>query len=381
LVEAEHYPNDFDGIIAGDPYFDIEGEAVSAVAGISAQLRTADATLGPEQWHLADRVILEKCDAADGVRDGLIQNPARCDFVAERDLPICRSTGEKTCFTEAQAQSLGIALRSLRDREGHEIYPGYPAADLDDAAPDADNMHYWLGFDTSPGGWRTPASQPQAWYYGNETLRYFARLGPSDISFAPFEGALHAVIDKAAFAAFHAAVSAGDGTDPASLDAFIRAGHKLILFHGLADGDITPYRTMNFYRALAARNGGYTELGRHVAFFTVPGMAHCGGGPGPNSFGQSGATGELGDAGHNILATLDQWVTSDRSVRNVIATKYTGDQPTGRVLRTMPLCPFPGIAHYDGHGPVNEASSWTCTPGDRSLLESGTSGRSAGYAP
>lgn len=382
LVEAEYYPEDFDGVVAGDPYFDIEGEALSALAGIMAQMRTKDAALGSDQWHLADKIILAKCDAIDGVKDGLIQNPARCDFVPERDLPRCVSNSDRACFTRAQSESLGIILRALTDQSGRTVYPGYPSSNLDDAIPIADNMHYWLGFDTSSeGGWHDPASQPQAWYYGNQTLWYFAGLKPDILSFVRKKGFLNAVVDTAALTKFRAAVAEGDGTTPERLDAFLKAGHKLIIFHGLADGDITPYRTMNFYSALAARHQGYVALRKQAILFVVPGMAHCGGGPGPNDFGQSGAESELTDPAHDVLAALDGWVSSDRSPEMIIATKHDGDEPTGHTLRSIPLCRFPAQARYDGGGPISAASSWMCVSTDHTFLTSGIAGHAAGYNP
>ncbi|MFS3135514.1 tannase/feruloyl esterase family alpha/beta hydrolase [Gluconacetobacter sacchari] len=381
LVEAERYPDDFDGILAGDPYFDIEGEALSAAAGVLAQMRTPDAALTDAQWHLADRIILERCDAVDGVRDGLIQNPARCNFVAERDLPRCGEGEKGACFTKAQAQSLGVALSAMTDPTGRAVYPGFPSSNLADGGAMVDNMHYWLGFSTVSGGWRDAASQPEAWYYGNQTLRYLGGIDDPTIGFSIADDTVHAIVKSAVVAALRRAVGSGDGTDEKTLDGFFRAGHRLILYHGLADGDITPYRTLNFYRALARRQGGYARLQQHAVLFAVPGMAHCGGGPGPNSFGQSGVMSADGKPEGDILSMLDAWVRAGRRPERLVATHFVGDTPTSPVDRAMPLCPFPAMAQYVGSGNVKEAQNWRCEQADLRMLVSGPAGVRAGYAP
>ncbi|GBQ70732.1 feruloyl esterase [Ameyamaea chiangmaiensis NBRC 103196] len=381
LVEAERYPDDFDGILAGDPYFDIEGEALSAAAGVLAQMRTPDAALTDEQWHLADQVMTERCDATDGVRDGLIQNPARCDFIAERDLPRCGADATGACFTKAQAQSLDIALSAMTDSTGHTVYPGYPSSNLADGGPMVDNLRYWLGFSTVPGGWRDAASQPQAWYYGNQTLRYLGGIDDPAISFSGTEGTAHAVVKHEVLATLQSRVAAGDGTDEKTLDAFLRAGHRLVLYHGLADGDITPYRTLNVYRALARRQGGYARLQQHAVLFAVPGMAHCGGGPGPNTFGQSGAVAAEGKPDGDVLSLLDVWVRTGHRPERLVASHAADGIPTNPVDRTMPLCPFPAMARYVGHGDVNDAENWRCEQSDQRMLASGPAGVKAGYSP
>lgn len=381
LVEAERYPDDFDGILAGDPYFDIEGEVLSALADVSAQMRRADAGLTDVQWHLADRILLTRCDAADGVRDGLIQNPAMCDFKAERDLPHC-GAGEQAngaCFTDGQIQALNVALSSLTSPSGKRLYPGFPASDLASGGPRVDNMRYWLGLGTVPGGWVDPASQPQAWYFGNQTLRYLGGVADANISFVHQDGGTHAVVPDDVYAMLRRAMRDGDGTVPAALDAFLSKGHKLILYHGLSDGDITPYRTLNFYRALADRHGGYARLARHVMLFAVPGMAHCGGGTGPTGFGQGGVEATSAQATGDIMAALDTWVQDGVQPHAIVATHAADEGGEPGPARTMPLCPFPAMARYSGDGDVRSARNWTCDTGDRRMLKSGAAGIRAGY--
>lgn len=381
LVEAERYPDDFDGILAGDPYFDIEGEALSALAGVLAQMRAPDAALTDEQWHLADKVILDRCDSADGVKDGLIQNPAQCDFSAVRDLPRCAGRADGACFTTAQAQALDSALSAMTDGSGRAVYPGFPASGLAQGGPMVDNMRYWLGFSTVPGGWHDPASQPQAWYYGNQTMRYLGGVDDPGLRFAAAGGGLHAVVTEDMLARLHRAVGAGDGTDESALDAFFRSGHRLILYHGLSDGDITPYRTLNFYRGLARRMGGYEKLRQHAVLFAVPGMAHCRGGPGPSVFGQSGLAARPADPRTDILASLDDWVRKSRPPLRLDAAHEDETRPRPITDRSMPLCPFPQMARYTGQGDVKDARNWRCEAQDRRMLMTGTAGRAAGYDP
>src|SRR5262249_31488299 len=130
-----------------------------------------------------------------------------------------------------------------------------------------------------------------------------------------------------------------------------------ILYAGFSDPQISPSRTIAFYRALGEQEQGYTHLQERARLFMVPGMGHCGGGPGPNSF--------------NTLMALDTWVSQGIAPEAILATNPGSG-------RTMPLCKFPEEARYEGAGGVNQAGHWNCRANDRRLLRAGVAGIVAG---
>lgn len=399
MVEVARYPSDFDGVIVGDPYFDIGGEIANSLTGIQVQLRTRNAMLSSAQLREIDQLVNATCDAADGVSDGLIQNPGRCGFDPQADLPKCgvRNNG-KPCFTQDQIDSVTAMLSAITDPAGHVLYPGYPVGNFTGGGPYTDNLAYWLGFNSPPDSlkgpepWTSdPGTQPQAWYWSNQTIRYviyadepeFNALSTPGISFraddrGPIKG-FHAVIPAPTLARLQQESAAGDGDVPGDSAEFFREGRKLIMYDGYSDGDITPFRTIQYYSALAKIHGGYKALQRNARLFMVPGMAHCGGGPGPNAFGQMGAPqrSQL-PAGNDIVAALENWVEKGQAPKSIVATKFERDDPRRPVARTMPLCPFPAMARYKGSGDVKDAANWSCPVDDRRLLEIGHAGREAG---
>ena len=170
-------------------------------------------------------------------------------------------------------------------------------------------------------------------------------------------------VNEAALARLESRTQAGRGDDAQKLAPFAASDRKMILFHGYSDGFITPFRTIRFCQDWAMLRGGYEALGQHARLFMVPGMYHCNRGPGPNVF--------------DALGALDQWVEHGRAPEQMMATKYTHDDRTQPVLRTMPLCSFPTQARYSGTGDVHNAASWSCTE-NQDLLKVGPNGASAG---
>jgi hypothetical protein len=394
MVEVARYPDDFDGVVAGDPYFDIDAEIVESLAGVQVQLRSPSAAISHAQWLKIDSLVEAKCDAADGVRDHLIQDPGQCAFDPRRDLPTCKAASSSgDCFTKDQLDSLSSIWSGITNQVGTPVYPGYPVSDVSSNLR-ADDLEYWLGFQgpadtpSGPEPWASqPSQQPEAWYWANQTIRYlvyadqpgFNSLTTPGIAFRAVHTAagLHAVIPEETVAFMRRRVSAGNGNVPAEGAQFLRQNRKLILYHGYSDGDITPFRTIQYYRDLAKLHGGYASLQKNARLFMVPGMAHCGGGAGPNSFGQGGNP-NPGDAHNDIIAALENWVEKGEAPSAIIATKFENDDPTGKIVRTMPLCPFPAMARYRGKGDINDAANWACGVTDRRLLKKGRAGEVAG---
>lgn len=406
LVEADRYPDDFDGWLAGDPYFDVGGQNI-IISNVTAQLKYADGMLPLALFTVASNIVTNQCDSADGVTDGLIQNPALCHFNALTDLPACPGNvaDNATCFTQHQMQALSTIVTGMTDRYGQVIHTGFPVSDMANPAAFGAELALWTGIGppftalptnrTAAEPWGpTEAGAPIDWLINDAGIKYWAYLGePSydsqtTLGFTYASGGLgpigffHTVVPDSTVNTIYNAMAIASSDYPDQLSSLIHQKKKVILFHGYSDGFITPYTTIQYYEQLAALNGGYNNLDNNVRLFMVPGMYHCGGGPGPNNFGQAGTQPGTIDALHDATTALEEWVEHGAAPATFIATKFQNDVPGGTVLRTMPVCPFPIEAHYNGTGDVNEASSWSCPQTDASLLKPGIDGLEAGlYMP
>jgi Tannase and feruloyl esterase len=399
MVELAQYPADYEGIIAGAPYFDIANQLAVSLVNVVAQLRSPDSAVPLTLFQAADDVIMAQCDGADGVKDGLIQNPALCHFDALQDLPRYDSSGPgRQCYAKEQLESLNMMFSSIRSPTGQTLYPGYSVSNLYahlELGESGDLLSDWLGF-LSPANelnglhpWGLHArTQPQSWYIIVPTtanLVYdgansFNALNTPGIAFIrdTSNDELRAVMPENTAALLLKQTKVGSAAEPSEASTYFKMGHKLIMYHGFSDGDITPYRTIQYYRKLAELNGGVDALRRNALLFMVPGMAHCEGGPGPNNFAQGTFSSENTNAENNILTALERWVENKEQPKQLLATKFEGDDVHGPVLRTMPLCPFPAMAKYKGVGNLSDAVNWTCAAGDRRLDDKGPAGVRAG---
>ena len=352
LMEAMRYPDDYDGIIAEAPILD--------VGTISSQYKNAKAFLNafipPATVRAIDAAVTENCDSADGVVDGLIQNPAMCSFDPDSLVP--------QTLTQAQADALQIFIGPVRDDRGRLLHPGSSLSGL--SAPGAVGFFPWVESvpPVDPGAAQPwGAAAPLAWRIGDSTLRYLVLREPgfnTNLDWAETDG----VLEREAARLLDKRTRLRDVDQAEKLLPFLRRGHKTILYHGYDDRAQTPYRTIWFYQELAELFGGYRNLQKHARLFMAPGRHHCGGGPGPNSF--------------DTLTALEDWVERGIAPEGIIATKFVNDNPALGVARTMPLCKFPEKARYDGLGDPRDAASWTCPSRDRSLLEIGPNGIQAG---
>ena len=154
-----------------------------------------------------------------------------------------------------------------------------------------------------------------------------------------------------------------NGATLADMRAFEARGGKLVMFQGWADTLVTPKQTIAFYRKFAARAGGITKAQNFARLFMAPGMGHCGGGDGPNSFLAIKLGGEAlaSDApDHDAFAAMTHWVESGEPPSQIIATKYVDDSPAKGIAMQRPLCPYPQKAWYKGSGSTNDAGNFVC---------------------
>lgn len=342
LMEAQRFPDDYDGILAGAPANYWTHLLVGAMWDVQAT------TLDPASYIPASKIpalgvaVLAACDAQDGLRDGILNDPRQCHFNPETLL--CKDANSDACLTAPQVAALKKIYAGPHDSAGRRIFPGYLP-----------------GGETGPGGWLL-------WITGNDPGRslisffgkgFFTNMvyEKSDWDYKTFS------VDQGARLADTKTGDALNAVNP-NLRPFMKRGGKLILYHGWSDAAIPATNTIDYYNSVVAKMGQH-ETDSFVRLFMAPGMQHCGGGPGPNSFGQWGGDAKS-DSGHNIYLALEQWVEKGVAPSSMIATKYMDDgNPARGVKMTRPLCPYPQIAKYKGSGDVNDAANFVCVAGRR----------------
>jgi feruloyl esterase len=312
LVEATRYPDDFDGIIAGaaaNPKTHLDAWRMW-MAQI-AMKDQADRILAT-QYPLIHQAVLNQCDAIDGVRDGLIEDPTKCHF--DPKAIVCKSTSdlgnEASCLTPRQAMSTRALLGPARTPKGKEIFPGYaPGSEL---------------------GWGLLMGGPDPYSVPLDQYRYIVFNDPK-WDWRTFDLERDLAVAEKAEAGTLSAVS----TD---LSAFAKRGGKLLMYHGWADQDVPPLASINFYNSIQPKSAQES-----VRLFMVPGMNHCAGGEGPNTF--------------DAVAALEQWVERQKAPSRIPASHSGTD---GKIDRTRPLCAYPQTARYRGHGDINDAENFKC---------------------
>jgi len=351
LLEAIRFPNDYDGIIAGSPWLDPVGTSLWSLKNVKALL---DAYIPLPVFATVGAAITKQCDAADGVADGLIQNPAKCAFNPDALVP--------ETLTQKQADALKLIMKPVSDEKGNLVYPGSsvsnlgqvngsprgPVNQLETPATNPASARPW-GDATPPGNWNLATGILLALGYYDPGVDLNSAIENNNGVVKP--AALKLVYDR---------LAADIPDDPSRYGAFFAQGGKLLIYHGYDDLIISPYSSIWFYEDLAEKNGGYEKLEGHARLFMVPGMQHCTGGTGPNTF--------------DTLSALEKWVEKGVAPDTIPATHST----SSAVDRTMPLCKFPEEAHYKGSGDMNDSSNWSCPQKDQSLLTAGPNGAQAG---
>jgi Tannase and feruloyl esterase len=312
LVEAQRFPADFDGIVAGAPGLDWTGRAVQAVRIAQALENNPAARLLQPQRQLLHRAVVEACDALDGVKDGLLENPTRCRF--DPAVLQCKSAGETDCLSAPQVETARLIYSAVKNpKTGREIAGLLPGSEL---------------------GWTDTGWTASARATGLEQFRFIVLANPA---WTVQQFNAHADIARAD----EANGNTVNALDP-DLKPFISRGGKLIQYHGWSDPQISPANSTQYYARAVEASGGAAKVRESYRLFLAPGMGHCGGGEGPNTF--------------DMVAALEQWVETGKAPDQIQASHATG----GRVDRTRPLCPYPQVAVYKGSGSTDEATSFSC---------------------
>jgi feruloyl esterase len=313
LMEAQRFPEDYDGIVAGAPANNRTGVHMSILWNFAATHRDPTAGLPEAKLKLLEAAVLQNCDGMDGVKDGILNDPRTCLFEPERLQ--CSGTGNDGCLTAEQVQAVRRVYEGPRDTvTGARIYPGVPRGSESE----------WGRFGTPPFA-EPPFAPIFEWVFGR------------DWDWRAFDfGA-----DAARMARQLSPILNANNAD---LSAFRSAGHKLMVYHGWADWLVVPEESIKYYEAVRARMGSSAE--EFYRLYMVPGMRHCSGGSGADRF--------------DMLSPMVDWVEHGRAPGSLTATKYASNNGTGDVLLTRPLCPYPRQARY-AKGDTNLAESFTCS--------------------
>jgi feruloyl esterase len=339
LMEAQRYPADYDGILAGAPanYW----TALLSTGAANTQALTADQAsfIPPAKISAIAAAVNAACDQLDGVRDGILNDPRQCHF---NPATIQCKAGADTdkCLTVPQAAALKKLYAGLRDSQGHEMFPGF----LPGAEEGQNGWGLWIT-GQAPG-----SSLIALFANGYFSNMVYYNPGWSSNMFTP-EAGLKAAEEQTARAL--------NAINP-DLKPFETRGGKLILYHGWDDAAIPALNTINYYQSVVAKMGQH-DVDAFVRLYMVPGMQHCGGGPGTDSFGAGGAA--LDDPQHSATAALVQWVEKDVAPSTIIASKYAGDM--SQASMTRPLCAYPQSAKYKGTGDTNDAANFVCESGKK----------------
>jgi feruloyl esterase len=330
LMEAQRFPEDYDGIVAGAPANYWTHLLSNAIWVVQATMGQPGSYIPPAKLPAIEAAALAACDAKDGVKDGVIDSPDRCGFQPQSLL--CKGAEADSCLTAAQVRTLEKILGGIPAAGREKTFPGFVVGGM----PGGNG---W-------GGWITGGAPGQslAFAFGTNYFKYLVfDAGWDWHSFQPIRD-MHAADEKTA--------KALNATEP-DLSRFQARGGKLILYHGWSDAAISPLNAIEYYRSVQAKMGAKSD--GFVRLFMVPGMQHCGGGPGPNVFGQGGEG--PGDPARDINAALERWVEGGPAPASIVATRF---RSPGVVERTRPLCPYPQTAQYKGSGSTDEAANFVC---------------------
>lgn len=324
LMEAQRYPGDYDGIVAGAPAHDFVRLLFNFTWNAQA-LAAPGAYIPPAKLPAIEAAVLAACDAKDGVKDGILGNPPECAF--EPRTLLCQGGDSDACLTAPQVQALEKIYAGLKDAKGRQVMAGFPP-----------------GAETGPGGWQawiTGAAPGTSAQYGFAS-QFLANMTSSPTTIADFR------LERDRKKIEKAAARVLTARDP-NLSAFFRRGGKLILYHGWNDAAIPAGSSIDYFHAVKAKMGA-ARTDAFVRLYLLPGVQHCGGGPGPGLTGS--VADDRADPSRSVGAALARWVE-----QGVAPGALTSSKPPSQ---TRPVCPYPQVARYQGSGDAGDAANYRC---------------------
>jgi feruloyl esterase len=331
LTEAQRYPSDYDGIIAGDPANYWTHLYMGAHLWIAlATMKDPASYIPASKVPVIGEAVNQACDALDGIKDGVLNDPRRCHF--DPGTLLCKNGDGPNCLTAPQVEAAKKIYQGARNADGEQIFPGIMP-----------------GGEAGTGGWASWITGSDAGRGSHMTLgfpffRYVAFENP-DWDFRTFRFDRIQGLDSDADFVDDKLASIFNNINP-DLRSFQTNGGKLIQYHGWSDPDISPLNSINYFQSVVQfMNGnghGLAETRNFYRLFMVPGMQHCNGGPGPNIF--------------DTVQALDQWVEHGTAPDQIVASHLTN----GAVDRSRPLCPYPQEAQWKGTGSTDRAENFVC---------------------
>jgi Tannase and feruloyl esterase len=328
LIEAQRFAGDFDGIVVASPWVDQTGFTVGALWN---QKALSEVSLTPAKLALVAGNVMEKCDAIDGLKDGLIDDPRKCNFDPARDVPACSAGSDSAeCLTPAQAAAI-TKVYSGPWSNGKPFFPGY--------MPGSEAVVSSLFGGGAGSAWLNvivttqPDRKPADFNLGEGTIQYLAPKPPKpDYDYKTFD------YDRD-IPLLDAWSKLADAKNP-DLSKFKKRGGKLLMTYGWADTILQPMMGVNYYEQAVAENGPDTT--DFFRLFMAPGVGHCGGGVGPDQ--------------HDAMTAMIDWVEKSKAPDSMLATRVVDHQ----VVRARPLCPYPQVARYSGQGSIDEPANFRC---------------------
>ena len=310
LEDLQRYPADFDGVIAGAPANNPRS-ALQALWIAQAVHKDAASFIPASKFAVIQKAVLNACDANDGVKDGVLEDPTHCKF--DPGVLLCKGVDGPDCLTTAQVDSARkIYNPATNPRTKEPLFPGFEPG--------------------SEKGWGFAASEkpPELILTG---LKNGVFKDPNwDYKTFNFDSDV---------ALFDRETQARNATN-ANLKPFFSHGGKLLQYQGWNDNLIPPQNSVNYYKSVSDTLGGASKVNDSYRLFMVPGMGHCRGGDGTDRF--------------DVIGALEQWVEQGKAPDSIVASRYAGD----KVERTHPLCAYPKVAVYNGSGSTDDAANFAC---------------------
>jgi Tannase and feruloyl esterase len=334
FMEAQRYPEDFDGIVGGAVANQWTDLFSSFMWTQNLNLANKDSYLSPEDLGKIGTTVSAACDTIGGVKSGFVQDPLRCKVNLE-------SMG----LTAAKLRTYEALHQGPKDHTGRSTYAGQAYGSENPGWQDT----------ISATNFEAAQTEAQMSMYGANFYRNFIYQDRA-WSFHGFD------LEKGRADAVRVVGKSMNAND-VHFAGFKAHGGKLIQYAGMVDSIVTPLSSVKFYQAVVAAQGKMPDgvalalTQEFYRLFLAPGVGHCGGGPGPNQFGQAGGG---GDVEHDLVAALEQWVEKGVPPTRVVATKFVADDSAKGVDMTRPLCPFPQVAQYKGSGDVKDAANFVC---------------------
>jgi hypothetical protein len=322
MMEAQRFPEDFDGLVIGAPGLNGTGSNMRRIWNAVAQ--SGAGAIAVEKLPLLASAVYKKCDALDGLEDGLIDDPRQCKFEPARDLPKCSGDIDgPACFTSAQIKALEKIYGGVTNSSGRRIFPGEPLG----AEIAAQGKSGWEQDIAGPSKVSLPRSESYMQY-----MYLDPAPGPSwKYTMYNFDS------DPPKMSKPALKINA---TNP-DLSALKQRGGKIIHYHGWADPMLVAYMSIDYYESVL-RTMGDKQTNEFYRLFLIPGMFHCGGGVGCGSA--------------DWFTAIVDWVEKGTAPEKVIGAHVDG----GEMKRTRPLCPYPQVARYKGSGSIDAAENFVC---------------------